>query len=138
MSRTVDDKEKEGDGFARLVAAAPLRARSKDDEWTLVGDGRANKAQGGKEGSQAGGARPSHPLSRCKGHTNKRNSQIAHKSSHERDERIRLLEEVAPWQLDPEAERTAVSERVAARLPMGLLASAPYYSRCVRVGVKSV
>ncbi|KAI8474909.1 MAG: hypothetical protein J3K34DRAFT_98181 [Monoraphidium minutum] len=46
-----------------------------------------------------------------------------------REDRIRLLEEVAPWTLDPEAETMQLPDRVAMGLPWGLLSSAPYYSR---------
>ncbi|KIY99503.1 hypothetical protein MNEG_8456 [Monoraphidium neglectum] len=46
-----------------------------------------------------------------------------------REDRIRLLEEVAPWQLDPEADSLRLPDRVTMGLPWGLLADAPYYSR---------
>lgn len=39
------------------------------------------------------------------------------------------MEDVAPWTLDPEAERMRLPERVTMKLPFGLLASAPYFSK---------
>jgi len=58
---------------------------------------------------------------------------------HPSEDRIKLIEDIAPWTLDPEAETLRVPARVTLAMPMGLLGAAPYYSRwgCVGVGVHS-
>ncbi|GBF89096.1 hypothetical protein Rsub_01813 [Raphidocelis subcapitata] len=46
-----------------------------------------------------------------------------------REERLQLLEEVAPWTLNPEAETMQLPEGALRALPLGLLSDSAYYSR---------